>query len=152
MHFNSQIRKTSVVALLVLSMFGFGMQDLKSATKAGCQCSMNSVEGSSNWIDTRSCCSEKANLASPCCCNPDAKVCQCGDCRCGEEESPSQPLPAIPTNEINEVVSPTLICSAIELGFPNPGELKKLSLPKPFSAHAARSSKQICVLLSRFTC
>lgn len=152
MHRSIQIRKTSVVALLVLSMLGFGVQQFESAKDAECRCAANLDGDSGGGSDAESCCSQTAELTSPCCCNPNAAVCKCEDCQCGQKQSSDEPPPAIPINETNEVVSPTLICAAPQIGFPNPCELKKLSLPKPFSARVVLSSQQTCVLLSRFTC
>ena len=156
---NITIRKTPTVALLVLSVLGLGMQMFLPANEAGCQCATDSVQASGNDHDIKSCCSKpivdsgccskEPELATACCCNPNASVCDCDDCNCSEEKSPGQPLPAIPTSEI---VTPTLVLAAPELGFPNPCEPKTLNVPKPFSAAAVLSSKQTCVLLSRFTC
>ncbi len=152
MYLKTKIRKTSVVALLVLSMLGFGIQTFESVKDAECRCAENLAGDSGGGNDAESCCSQTAELTAPCCCNPNAAVCKCEDCQCGQKQSPDEPLPAIPVNETNEVVSPTLICAAPPNAFPHPCELQKLSLPKHFSARAVLSSQQTCVLLSRFTC
>lgn len=165
MRYKLQFRQTSIVALLVLSMIGIGMQTFETVVDTGCRCATNSLE--SNADDRASdaaesccsktsiesdCCSTTVRPASPCCCNPNATVCECGDCSCSEEKSPHQPIPAIPTNETIQVVTPTLICASARFGFSRPCTLKRLSWPQTFSVHAALSSKQTCVLLSRFTC
>ena len=171
-----QIRQTPVVALLVLSMLGHGLQAYETTGNTGCRCAANSIESigpespnrapsscctkskvesdccSTQLEPASRCCSTKLEPASSCCCNPNAQVCECDDCSCGDQDSPGQSLPAIPPNETHEVVSPTSICAASRLGLLRCCDFKRLSWPQGFSNHAAQSSKQTCVLLSRFTC
>ena len=150
-----------LATLMVFSTAAFGLQPLVFNSQSQCDCSANvEVDNSTATccnesvevqID-RSCCSSKPTSLNKCCCNPEATVCQCGNCECGEDKNPSQPIPAIPSSETNEVVSPTLICAAPFVGYPQESQIKRVGLPNKACEFAALTSQQTCVLLSRFTC
>ena len=150
-----QNQRILLVALLVLTMFGFCAQSLTSASKSKCNCEAGSSAANDVLVDTVSCCStQSSERSSKCCCNPDAQVCECGDCDCGEAEVPNWPgpaVPAIPANERNEVTSPTLICAAPNVDFSRDGELKEVGCDLSVVC-SARTAQQTCILLSRFTC
>jgi hypothetical protein len=61
-------------------------------------------------------------------------------------------LPAIPTNETTEVVTPVLICAAPIVGYPCNREVQRVDYQNTAAEFAALSSQETCVLLSRFTC
>ncbi len=156
-------RNTVFVALLVLALSGGGLQPFSASTLPNCNCQAKfkcAGEDSSRIKDTcccaakaekSSCCSQK-KPSSKCCCNPDALVCLCVDCKCGQKQQPTKPLPAIPTNETNEVCPPTLICLTASVNYPRNCSSEQTGFPSVAVTHRARSSQQTCILLSRFTC
>lgn len=161
MKINCKIQRRLLATLMVFASAELGLQPLVFDSQSQCNCSVNvAVDDStatccheSVEIEIeRSCCSSKPLSANKCCCNPAATACQCGDCECGEDKTSSQPIPAIPASETNEVVSPTLICDAPFVGYPQDSPIKPVGLQNKACELAALTSQQTCVLLSRFTC
>lgn len=100
-----------------------------------------------------SCCTSQPATAKSCGCNPDATTCDCGSrCQCSVGDDSNSPPLAIPTRETTDVVTPTLICAAPFVGYPGDRQSRRTDYLRTAAAHAARSSLQTCVLLSRFTC
>ena len=157
------IRRTMLATLMVFATAAIGLQPLVFNSGSGCTCDAKaSADASANEttccsnlaeeLEQTGCCSSKPATATKCCCNPEAAVCECGDCGCSQDNDHSSPLPAIPTNETTEVVTPTLFCAAPFVGYPREIEVKQVDYQKAVAEFAALSSQQTCVLLSRFTC
>ena len=157
------IQRILLVTLMVFATAAIGLQPLVFSSGSACTCdAMASVDANADSgvssccggsvEEEVSCCSLKKAETNPCCCNPEASTCECGDCRCSEDNESPPPTPATPTNETNEVVTSTLICAAPFVGFPRASELKRAAIPKTVADHATLTSQQTCVLLSRFTC
>ena len=160
---NRKIRRTLLTTLMVFATAAIGSQPLAFNSGSSCTCGATvSADADASGDESSccsslakkqsSCCSSKPAVAKKCCCNPDAAVCQCGDCGCSDDNKSNSYLPAIPTNETTEVVTPTLICSAPSVGYPRESTIKRVDYQNTFAEYAALSSQQTCVLLSRFTC
>ena len=157
MKIKSKTQRTLLAALMVLATSAIGLQSFAFESGARCSCeTSNSVVAScreSSEVQMQgSCCSPKHENTNPCRCNPVALSCECSDCGCSDDNESHAPIPAIPSNETSEVVTPTSICSAPFFGFPRASEIKQSAFPKSVLDHATLSSQQTCVLLSRFTC
>ena len=159
----SIIRRTMLATLMVLATAAIGLQPLVFSSGSDCTCEANVSVGANASGDESSCCnslveeqssccSSKPAMPMKCCCNPEATVCGCNNCGCSEDNDSNLPLPAIPTNETTEVVTPTLICAAPLVGYPREIEVKRVKYQNAVPEFAALSSQQTCVLLSRFTC
>lgn len=163
------IRRTTLVALLVLAISGFGLPSLFLNSQVRCDCrtaepchSFATVPASScrknRQTVANSCCSvglgiTKKSSKSGCCCNPAADVCRCVDCKCNvEDEDSAPPSPALPSNENTEVVSLSLICAFPSAGYPRDSSQRQFGGLDPVIGFPALSSQERCVLLSRFTC
>ena len=156
------IQRTLLATLMVFATAAIGLQPLVFSSGSACSCdAMASVDANADSgvssccggsVEEVSCCSSMKAEPKPCCCNPEASTCQCGDCGCSESKESHPPTPAIPTNETNEVVISTLICAAPFVGFPKASEQKRAAISKTVADHATLTSQETCVLLSRFTC
>ncbi len=160
------IRRTMVATLMVFATAVIGLQPLVFTSGSSCTCDANVSVNADASVDESSCCnsvaeeqaqtgccSSKPAVLSKCCCNPEAVVCGCGDhCGCSEDSDSNSSLPAIPTNETTEVVTLSSVCAAPFVGYPRESEVKQVDYSNSAAEHAARSSQQTCVLLSRFTC
>ena len=161
------IRRTLLVTLMVFATAAIGLQPFVSGSTYECGCQANAasdvdvtdVPAASccrvpvKVQESSSCCSSKpATQSGGCCCNPEALVCECVNCHCGEANETTAPTSAIPSNETTEVVSPTLICATPLVCCPKQSEITRASFRRTVAEHAALSSQETCVLLSRFTC
>ncbi len=155
-------KHASFAALLVFAIFA---QPFFISSRSGCSCDTTSsvtaatlgYESSCCNNQTKEqaqndCCASKPATPKECCCNPIASVCECDDCGCSVDNDKNSPLPAIPTNETTEVVTPVLICAAPVVGYPRDREVRRVDYQNNAAEFAALSSQETCVLLSRFTC
>lgn len=165
MKMKSTFRRPLLAILLVFATAALGLQPLVFDLESGCSCdamvtsdlsesaaNSSCCSSSAEGQETAGCCSSKPVTKNKCCCNPQVLACECGDCGCGEGNDSKSSLPAIPTTETTEVITPTLICAAPFVGFPRESEVKRVGYSIDVAEHAALSSQQTCVLLSRFTC
>lgn len=153
-----------LTTLMAFVTAAIGLHPLIFDSGNGCECGVESTANVSLDGEATSCCSSSSaetkqpsccsnQVAKKCCCNPNATACGCGDsCQCSGSSKPVPIVPAVPTNESSEVVSVTLICSAPLVGFPKTCQTQQTCYPTSAATHAARTSQQTCVLLSRFTC
>ena len=159
-----------LATLLVFATAALGLQPLGFSSGSSCECNATETSNVQSAVTESSCCSGSAQTADQsccsakplasaktttkgCCCNPEATVCKCVDCKCSLGDQDSIPAsPAIPTNETTEVVSPVLICAAPFIGHPRETGKQRFSNPRSALEFAALSSQELCVLLSRFTC
>ena len=169
---NATIRRSMLATLLVFATAALGLQPLVFSSNSGCECKATetgdvhfSVAESSccaspapKQVD--SCCSSNPTASTQqmttkgCCCNPEANVCKCVNCKCSlkDKDSSITSSPAIPMNETTEIVSPVPICPAPFVACPHETGKQRFGFPRFAVDFAALSSKQTCVLLSRFTC
>lgn len=170
MKMKSTTRRSLLATLLVFATAAIGLQPLVSSLGAGCTCDAkltSDTSGSDTSVSSSKssccsisgeqvqtgCCSAKPVTTKKCCCNPQASVCECGDgCGCSEGNAPNSLLPVVPSNEKTEVVTSSLIYAAPFLGYPRESDIKRVAFPNSVAEHAALSSQQTCVRLSRFTC
>ena len=157
-------RDVLTATCMMIATMAIGLQPLLFNPGSGCTCNAKNLLVASEYVGTScselaeqqtqvSCCSLKLASANKCCCNPDATVCECGSgCGCSEGDDTHSTLPAIPTKEATEVVCPVFMYSAPMVGLPRETENNRADFPKSAAEHAARSSQETCVLLSRFTC
>ena len=166
------IQRSMLATLLVFATAALGLQPLVFSSSSSCECNAVETGDVQSAATESSCCSEPVQAASEhsccsakppasakpttkkgCCCNPAATECKCVDCKCSVGDEDSFPAsPAIPTNETTETVSTVLICAAPFVGYPRETDKRRFSFPRFAVDFAALSSKQTCVLLSRFTC
>ena len=158
------IRSATLTTLLAFVIAAIGLQPLFFNSDNGCDCAFgiaanvliddeasSCCSSSSDQTEQSSCCTNQAIKKR--CCNPDASVCGCGDgCQCSENSNSLPIDPGVPANETTEVVSVTLVCSAPFSGFPKSCQTQQTCYPTSAATHAALTSQQTCVLLSRFTC
>ena len=162
---SNSIQRTMLATLIVFAASAIGLRPSVFNSGSGCTCEAKVSAGADESVGESSCCislaeeqlqtdccSSKPTMTKKCCCNPKAAVCECGDCGCSEVNDSNSPLPAIPTSETSEVVSPTLICAAPFVGYPCESKAKRVDYQNAVAEYAALSSHQTCVLLSRFTC
>jgi hypothetical protein len=167
MKIKSTTRRPLLATLLVFATAAIGLQPLVFNLGATCTCNAKPITSDTSVSTSNSsccsssgehqvqtgCCSAKPVTTKKCLCNPQASVCECGDgCGCSEANDSNTLLPAIPTNEKTEVVTSTLICAAPFVGYPRESEIKPDAYRNGVAEHAALSSQQTCVRLSRFTC
>lgn len=155
-------RSVFAATLMMFAMMAVSVQTLLFSSGLGCDCPTTESQVATNTASTccsienkevpDTCCSSKTATAKKCCCNPSASVCECGDCGCSEGNDNQSPLPAIPTNEKTEVVTPVLICTAPIVGYPFDREVQRVDYQNTAVEFAALSAQETCVLLSRFTC
>ena len=163
MNIKSKTQRILLVTLMVFATAAIGLQPLVFSSGSACSCdAMASVDANADSgvssccggsVEEVSCCSSsKKAEPKPCCCNPEASTCECGDCGCSESNESYPPTPAIPTNETTEIVSPTLVCSTPHVGFPKPSEIESVAFSKNVAGQGPLTAQQTCALLSRFTC
>jgi hypothetical protein len=150
---------------MMFATAAIGLQPFVSSSGSGCSCdTTSSVTAATLGNDSSccnslkkeqaqtDCCASKPASAKECCCNRIASVCECDDCGCSVDNDKNSPLPAIPTNETTEVVTPVLICAAPIVGYPRDREVSRVDYQDTAAEFAALSSQETCILLSRFTC
>lgn len=159
------MRRSLLATLLVFATAAIGLQSSVFNLHTGCACdavitsnsnvsaaSSSCCSSSADVQEANACCSSKALTAKGCCCNPQASSCECSDCGCVDDDDSNSSLPAIPTSETVEVVTLTLTGIAPWVDYPRGNEIKRLVRSNSVAEHAALSSQQTCILLSRFTC
>lgn len=160
-----KIQRTLLATLMMFATAAIGLQPLVFSSGSGCTCETTGsvtadISGSESSCCSSlkieqgqtDCCASKPATPKECCCNPIASVCECGDCGCSVDNDKNSPLPAIPTNETTEVVTPVLICAAPIVGYPRDRNVLRVVYQDTAAEFAALSSQETCVLLSRFTC
>ena len=129
-----------------------------SAVESNCGCSSVAIKSCCGKQDS-CCCSNRPSLSfdeSSCCAAPKSDLsstCTCGDnCRCGSRDTPDAPAPVIPANDSTSKQTQLLIL-AIES---TQGIDCVISCDDSTRSESARqfslTARQVCALLSRFTC
>ena len=166
----STIRRSMLATLLVFATAALGLQPLGFSSGSSCECNATETSNVQSAVTESSCCSGSAQTADQsccsakplasaktttkgCCCNPEATVCKCVDCKCSLGDQDSIPAsPAIPTNQTPEAASPAFVCAAPLIGYPRESSQRRSGCRRSAAEFKALSSQQTCVLLSRFTC
>lgn len=150
-----------VATLTMIATMAIGLQPWSFSSGTACTCDAKASVDTNESDAT--CCGNSAEQAlqqscsltkkaGRCACEPEAADCECGGCGCSEANDSKSSMPAIPTNETTELVSLNLICAAPFVGFPRESDNKRAGCQKAVVEHAALTSQQTCILLSRFTC
>ncbi len=158
---SQKIRSMFFATSMMFAMLAIGVQPMLLGSGRACDCSTiesvneRNTEASccngENEELLSSCCSSRLATAQRCSCKP-TSVCDCADCGCSDGNEEHLPLPAIPTNETTEVVSPVLICATPVFVYLFDREIQGFDYQNSAAEFAALSSQEICILLSRFTC
>lgn len=158
------IRRKLLATLMMLATAAVGLQPWVFASGAGCTCDSADAVSSETANESSccnrlaekqvqaDCCTSKPVLAPKCCCAPVVSVCECGDCRCSIDDGNRPLLPAIPTDETTEVVTPVFTGAIPYVGYPRARQIHRIEVGKAAADFTARSSQETCALLSRFTC
>ena len=111
---------------------------------------------------SKTCCSTEQDESTSCCttavsspvckCNPDASECRCGNCKCADwDDGPSLP-PAVPPTESNESQVQSFATTSFLSWIRTRATMYPTNLRATNPRLVSLSSKETCVLLSRFTC
>ena len=154
-------RLFATLLMLALSTLGLQATLLFPATECAC----DSKEALEAEVLAPSCCGPRqpaaateagcceAQIDQSCCCAPQRQDCQCPDCGCSDgSDSNSAPSPALPSHENNKIVSTTVVSLAAAVSLRPVEDTRHAVSRRAVPEHAAHSSLQTCIRLSRFTC
>ena len=139
----------AMASMMFAFVFDLGPKTCDCSVKVATLSTTSCCAGS---LAATGCCTKKVAKASPCCCSPEAIACPCLGCSCGEaQDLPDPTKSTLPSQQSVEFVLVGVVGSSAQFA-PAWSEDDSSHSNLEHQREDMPSSRQKCVILSRFNC